>query len=43
MHRNQFDLGDFKRPSRAEKALDYLTAIAIGTSLAVLLVTELSK
>ncbi len=30
-------------PQWAETTLDYLTAIGIGTSLAVLLVVELSK
>lgn len=45
MTRNTFypDLWDLKRPSRAEKVLDYLLAAAIGTGLAVLLVLELSK
>lgn len=37
------DLGDLKRPSRAEKVLDYALAVAIGTGFAWLLVWELSK
>lgn len=42
-HTQHADLRDLTGQSRTEKVLDYLTAIAIGVSLAVLLVVQLSK
>lgn len=44
-HRQTTDLRDLQPriSKRAEKAMDYLTALAIGSGLAWLLVQELSK
>jgi hypothetical protein len=42
-HTHHADLRDLNGRSRTEKVLDYLTAIAIGTGLAMLLVAQLSK
>lgn len=42
-HTQHAYLRDLNGRSRTEKVLDYLTAIVIGTGLAVLLVVQLSK